>query len=251
MIEISTQYLKLRNIPGGLRIVQFSDLHIFEKNISSLELCVEKINSLKADIVIFTGDAICRGCRYLKELLFYLRKAEAALGKYYCLGNHDYSDGYNSQMVRETMKKADFSLLCNSSEELSFRNKHFFIAGFDDVEKGYLAMDENMKENINSGCIVAVHNPKSFSSLLKYSPSLTLSGHTHGGQIKLPFSDYLYRSYLKSPYISGLYRDREAYLYVNRGIGHAVFDFSFFDKKIAFQSPRINSSSEITLIRTL
>ena len=251
MLDVSTISLKLRNIPQGLRIVQFSDLHIFEKNISTLELCMEKINSLRADLILFTGDAICQGSRYLGEILYYLKKMEASIGKYYCLGNHDYSDGYNSYMVRETMKKADFSLLCNSFEELSFQSGHFFLAGFDDVEKGYLNMDEKMRETLESGCITLVHNPKSFSSFSKFSPSLTLSGHTHGGQIKLPFCDYLYRGYLKSPYIAGLYSEMESYLYVNRGIGHAVFDFSLFEKKIILQSPRINSTPEITLIKTL
>lgn len=250
MIEVVKKKLKLKNLAPNLKIVQFSDLHICKKNLGLLELCIEKINSLKADLLIFTGDAICSGVDYLRELETYLKKTQSSLGKFYCLGNHDYSDGFNSQKVKECLKKSDFELLKNESKFLRFKTHGFFVSGLDDLEKGEPQIKKSALEIGDCGSIWAVHNPINFEKISSCAASLVLSGHTHGGQIRLPFTDKIYKRYLNSPYLSGIYRHGESFLYVNRGIGDAVFHFKFAGHKISLKSPRINSTPEITFIET-
>lgn len=250
MIEIIKKKLRLRNIPAKLKIAQFSDIHIHKNSIKLLEACEEKINALKADLIIFTGDSICNGTRHHQELMNCLKKMEARLGKYYCFGNHDYSDGHEGQKIREVFKKSDFIELSNSSETITRNWQQFSIAGLDDLELG----DQNIEKTANNiktdGSIWITHNPINFEKISEHSPSLVMAGHTHGVQIRIPYSNYIYKKYLNSKYLSGLYCHNNSLLYVNKGLGRSVLDFKIFNSKLSIPTPRIGSNPEITFIET-
>jgi predicted MPP superfamily phosphohydrolase len=242
MFELEIKRLNFGKRFRGLKIVQISDLHICKMNLGLLNEVKEKINSVYADIVIITGDFICNGGECLKELEYLLKGINAKVAKYACMGNHDYADTDCGQKITKVLTKSDFKLLKNNREDLFFNFYSLGFSGLDDPENGKVNYS-----HIQKGDIVLSHNPITFGEALKYSPSLMMSGHTHGGQIKLGILHLLYNKITGYDYIEGLYKKNQSLLYVNRGIGNVVFKPKFWDKEITINTPRINSSSEITL----
>jgi len=200
-------------------IVQISDLHIgglidreFVKH------SVEKINSLKADLVVITGDLVDTKIESVKETVMELTNIKSKYGIYYILGNHEYF--HDPLEIISFMKKTNIKVLLNESvviDELKVN-----IAGVTDLF-GYRVnqLEPNIdkafqKCNSEHKTILLAHQPKFIEELKGYKPDLILSGHTHGGQI-WPF-DHLVK--LQQPYVKGLHKlSNGSTIYVNSGIG--------------------------------
>ncbi len=252
-VEINEQELKLKNFSeqlNGLRVVQISDLHINRWNKALIEETVDRVNSLKADIVVITGDVICNGKKYIPDLISMLKQINATFGKYACLGNHDHSDGDDGQAIIDAYNKADIRILVNESEKLFIKGTPVNIAGADDIELG----DQNifkMMKNINDqkNCIFLTHNPINFKEFARHRPSIVLSGHTHGCQFYSEILNSIYKSILGCEFIKGIYKYGISKLYVNRGIGTSLLTPEIFNKKFYIKTPRLNSTPEITLFK--
>ena len=217
-------------------IVQISDLHIgglidreFVKH------SVEKINSLKADIVVITGDLIDTKIEAVKEAVLELTHIQSKQGIYYILGNHEYF--HDPLEIISFMKRTNIKVLLNECvviDELKVN-----IAGVTDLF-GYRVnqLEPNIdkafqKCNSDYQTILLAHQPKFIEELKDYKPELILSGHTHGGQI-WPFNHLVK---LQQPYVKGLHTlSNGSSIYVNSGIG--------------FWGPpmRLNSQAEIAYI---
>ena len=217
-------------------IVQISDLHIgglidreFVKH------SVEKINSLKADVVVITGDLIDTKIESVKEAVLELTHIRSKYGIYYVLGNHEYF--HDPLEIISFMKETNIRLLLN--ESVTIDELKLNIIGVTDLF-GYRAtllepnIDKAFKEcNANYKSILLAHQPKFIEELKGYKPDLILSGHTHGGQI-WPFKHLVK---LQQPYVKGLHKlSNSSTIYVNSGIG--------------FWGPpmRLNSQAEIAYI---
>ena len=200
-------------------IVQISDLHIgglidreFVKH------SVEKINSLKADIVVITGDLIDTKIEAVKEAVLELTHIQSKQGIYYILGNHEYF--HDPLEIISFMKRTNIKVLLNECvviDELKVN-----IAGVTDLF-GYRVnqLEPNIdkafqKCNSDYQTILLAHQPKFIEELKAYKPDLILSGHTHGGQI-WPFNHLVK---LQQPYVKGLHTlSNGSSIYVNSGIG--------------------------------
>jgi len=217
-------------------IVQISDLHIgglidreFVKH------SVEKINSLKADIVVITGDLIDTKIEAVKEAVLELTHIQSKYGIYYILGNHEYF--HDPLEIITFMKETNIKLLIN--ESVTIDELKLNIVGVTDLF-GYRVnqlepnIDKAFQEcNTDYKTILLAHQPKFIEELKGYKPDLILSGHTHGGQI-WPFNHLVK---LQQPYVKGLHRlSNGSTIYVNSGIG--------------FWGPpmRLNSQAEIAYI---
>jgi predicted MPP superfamily phosphohydrolase len=217
-------------------IVQISDLHIgglidreFVKH------SVEKINSLKADVVVITGDLIDTKIEAVKDTVMELTNIKSKYGIYYILGNHEYF--HDPLEIITFMKKTNIKILLN--ESVAIDELKVNIAGVTDLF-GYRVnhlepnIDKAFKKcNTNYKTILLAHQPKFIEELKDYKPELILSGHTHGGQI-WPFNHLVK---LQQPYVKGLHTlSNGSSIYVNSGIG--------------FWGPpmRLNSQAEITYI---
>jgi len=217
-------------------IVQISDLHIgglidreFVKH------SVEKINSLKADIVVITGDLIDTKIEAVKEAVLELTHIRSKYGIYYILGNHEYF--HDPLEIITFMKETNIKFLLN--ESVTIDELKLNIVGVTDLF-GYRVklLEPNIdkafrKCNTNYQTILLAHQPKFIEELKGYKPELILSGHTHGGQI-WPFNHLVK---LQQPYVKGLHKlPNGPTIYVNSGIG--------------FWGPpmRLNSQAEIAYI---
>jgi len=217
-------------------IVQISDLHIgglIDREF--VRHSVEKINSLKADVVVITGDLIDTKIEAVKEAVLELTHIRSKYGIYYILGNHEYF--HDPLEIIDFMKETNIKPLLN--ESVTIDELKLNIVGVTDLF-GYRVnqlepnIDKAFQEcTTNYQTILLAHQPKFIEELKGYKPDLILSGHTHGGQI-WPFNHLVK---LQQPYVKGLHQlSNGSTIYVNSGIG--------------FWGPpmRLNSQAEIAYI---
>ncbi|MEA3418809.1 MAG: metallophosphoesterase [Campylobacterota bacterium] len=217
-------------------VVQISDLHIgglIDRNF--VKHSIEKINSLKPDIVVITGDLIDTKLESIKEAVFELTHIESKHGIYYILGNHEYfHDPFGIIRYLQTTK---IKVLLN--ESITIDALRVNIVGVTDLFGYRINLLEPDIHQAFKTCnkdyqtILLAHQPKFIEELGSYRPDLILSGHTHGGQI-WPFNHLVS---LQQPYVKGLHKlPNGSLIYVNSGIG--------------FWGPpmRLGSQAEITYI---
>lgn len=222
-----------------LRILQCSDLHIKENtSLEYLDKFVSNINELQPDIVIFTGDLFDDYDIFyqsdqdditLDDIANRLSNIEAKIGKYAVYGNRDYGGGsYKEYGI--LMQESGFTLLKNQVVCLNINGKSFGIGGMDDALFGN---PERIRvvEKLNH-CdykLLLMHEPDCSDDYKDDGIDLILAGHSHGGQIRLPFIDVVTTS-LGEKYISGFYTINESTdskVFVNTGIGTTKIDARF------------------------
>ncbi|WP_096154830.1 MULTISPECIES: metallophosphoesterase [Bacillus] len=236
MITTNHYSIKNKHIPtsfDGLKIVQFSDTHVghtFE--INDLKNVVEKINKEKPDVVFFTGDLMDDPLEFEKaeKLIPILKAIDAPFGKFSIFGNHDHG-GYGTETYVEVMNEAGFTLLKNENTTIEMiDNSKIFIAGVDDLMLGRPDFKQSLK-NIPEGAytILLVHEPDvAYEISEEFSVNLQLSGHSHAGQVQIPFFGPIITPPLGSKYVEGFYELNDLTLYVNRGLGTTREPYRFF-----------------------
>jgi uncharacterized protein len=235
--ELQIKHPLIPNSFDGIKMIQFSDTHLgFQYNLHQFNQLVKKINSLKPDIILFTGDLMDEPNQYteINKLMPILKKLQAPLGKYCIFGNHDHG-GYGSDIYRNIMETTDFSLLLNDSAPIKLSDGSIiYLLGIDDAMLGNPNLPLTLK-NVpkNSFKILLSHAPDLAETASLYPVQWQLSGHSHGGQIKIPFLGALVTPPFGQIYPEGLYSIGEhnpLSLYVNRGIGTTRLPFRFMSK---------------------
>lgn len=216
------------------RIAHISDMHIGGLiDATFVARSVEQINQLKPDLIAITGDLCDAHIEAVKEAINELRHLKSRFGTYYVVGNHEYFHGLDDTIAY--IKTLGIHFLDNRSLKLD----DFYIVGVYDLF-GYRT--ETHIPDITKAMgdippqvptLLLAHQPKYIHYLENYTPSLILSGHTHGGQI-WPFG---YLVSLVQPFVKGLHPlGNNRHIYINSGIG--------------FWGPpmRLGSHAEITCI---
>ncbi|UCD80941.1 MAG: metallophosphoesterase [Desulfobacterales bacterium] len=244
--DLRTEHVSLgfTNLPDsfhGFRIVQISDLHAsYWVGRDYLMEVVREINKLKKDLVVITGDIITGSVnsfwkRWLPAIKGdYLSMVVDVLGnldegdKMAVLGNHDQWDGKKTELrLVSELERIGIRVLRNSSEKLVRGLSSLYVAGTDDywsscnLEKALRNVPQNEFK------ILLCHSPDVRQSIKNGSKiDITLCGHTHGGQVAIPFISHHFIP-IKDPlrYQAGLIKEPYGYTYVNRGIGTLVFPF--------------------------
>ncbi|MCG1020442.1 metallophosphoesterase [Sutcliffiella horikoshii] len=209
---------------SGIKIAQFSDTHIghhFDK--ADLEKVIRKINEEEPDIVVFTGDLMDNPLEYDRSynLIEILRKVKAPLGKFAIFGNHDHG-GYGTETYEEIMEKSEFTVLKNENIQVELIDgSKIYIAGVDDLMLGRPDFRETLR-NIpdDAYTILLAHEGDAADSISEqFHVNLQLSGHSHGGQVQIPFLGPLITPPLGSKFYEGFYQLDDLTLYVNKGLG--------------------------------
>ena len=216
--------LKIDGLPKdlqGLRLLQLSDIHMGAYySAADLRRVVDASNNLRADIGFITGDLITTISDPLDDCLLELKRLKSAYGLWGCLGNHEKYWRIADYATAQARKQNLF-FLRHQAETLKFGNSRINLVGVDHQFKheGYLlGVDKLVKPDEFN--LLLSHNPDVFPVSAKQGFQLTLSGHTHGGQINLEVANTnLNIVDLVTPYTKGLYQKPGSSLYVTSGLG--------------------------------
>ena len=216
----------------GFKIVQFSDTHLSEHfTIDRLQKIVDKINSLSPDLLFFTGDLMDEPNQYaqINQIVTVLKKLEAPFGKFAVYGNHDHG-GYGTDIYRNVITMSGFTLLQNEVRNISMLDeKKISISGIDDLMLGKPSYEGTLGNlNTETFNILLAHEPDAALEAKNFHIHLQLSGHSHGGQVQLPFYGPLITPPYATEYFEGMYDVGNMKLYVNRGLGTTRLPFRFF-----------------------
>jgi hypothetical protein len=215
--------LAIRNLhPAleGLTIVQITDVHLYP--LTQPELVKKSVlmtNELKPDLVVLTGDYVWQDLDAIYELAPLFAGLDAKYGIFSTLGNHDY--WLDADVITRAMESAGLPVLINQGVSIQQGKGSIFVAGLDDGWSGTPDLDETLDgANSSEPVILLCHEPDLADRYsLDGRVDVQLSGHTHGGQIRLPGIGAMVLPYLGRKYDIGLYRVNEMLLYTNRGLG--------------------------------
>lgn len=214
----------------GFKIVHFSDLHygmsVDEKVLSNL---VDKINKTKPDIVVFTGDLIDKKKNYTegdtKLLTKYLSKIKSSYGNYYVNGDDDENiNSFDSIMVNSNFK----SLNNNYEVITSEKNKKILISGIS-ANANIKIFNDIFKDDDYSYKIIMMHYPDNYDLISKYNFDLVLSGHSHNGQVRLPYIGALVKMNNSKEYYDPYYKINDTDMYISGGIGNSKVNLRLFN----------------------
>ncbi len=208
---------------AGLRIAHLTDLHhgLFTP-IEDVERAVELANRLRPDMVALTGDYVTLSSLYIEPVARALGRLRSRLGVYAVLGNHDFQ--VNPAAITRALQAEGIVVLRNRHHPLHAARDRLWLIGVDDLwwqaddfRRAFARVPSREPK------ILLCHNPLGIRDAAHYGVDLVLSGHTHGGQVRLPILSRLYgRSRLGERFIEGWNRLGKTQIYVNRGIGKVV-----------------------------
>jgi hypothetical protein len=229
------------NLPFGrsLRVVQLTDIHagIYMTREDMRRYAAQAI-ALQPDLFVLTGDFISNSMAFLPGCVEEMAKVRARYGTFATLGNHEHLWGRPSD-VEAIFQRHQIPVLTNAHTVIRTVEGAFAVAGIDDLQWGRPDLDAALRGLEPAiPTLLLSHRPEIFPEAAAREIPLTLSGHYHGGQIKLslPGGD-LSLAHIRTPYPEGLYRINTSHLYVSRGIG------------TTFTPVRLNARPEVTLFQ--
>ena len=231
-VQVKELDIFLRGLPAelaGFKLVQISDVHVgplLRKD--WVAQVVDRIARLSPDAVAITGDLVDGRVHEIAEHVAPLSRLRPPRGMYFTTGNHEYYSGVEEWYAH--LPSLGVRPLRNERVELA---PGLDLAGIEDPTGAPDLPRALAGRDPSRALVLLAHQPRQFMEASRHGVSLTLSGHTHGGQI-WPFS---WLVALAQPYLAGLHRRGESQLYVSRGTG--------------FWGPpmRVFAPAEITLLR--
>jgi predicted MPP superfamily phosphohydrolase len=238
------------SIPGlpqefdGLAIAQVSDLHVGPHTSRRfLDRVARTIHDLSPDVVAVTGDLVDDRAEDVAAYASALGRLDAPLGVFVIAGNHDVYAGWDT-VEHRLRNEVPARLLLNEAHLIRRGDATLVLAGTGDPAGGHRGnsraapdVERTLAGAPNGSTVIALaHNPALWPALAKRGVALTLSGHTHWGQLALPSLGWS----LASPFLThamGAYREHESLLYISPGTGYWGIPF------------RLGAFPEVTLVR--
>lgn len=216
-----------------MRLVQLSDIHISASfPVERLERVVRRVNALRPDMVVFTGDLFTRYASYgdAAAASRALGRLCARYGKFAVWGNHDKVGGCVS-VYANLLESAGFTLLVNETTRLFLANgAQLLVGGLDDAIFGKADLDGLCREMAVAQAdykLLLMHEPDLADGLLPGAANLVLAGHSHGGQVRLPLLGAPVSAQLARKYVAGFYWVNGTRLFVNSGVGTSALPVRF------------------------
>lgn len=225
-ITVTETEIELRHWPSvfdGLRVAFLTDLHASPQTpCAFLERVVDETNRLQPDLILLGGDYVTRGTEYIRPVAQVLGKLRAPLGIYGVMGNHDHVAG--TAPIRSALQQVGIVDVTNSGRWLKVDGSRVRIAGVGDLWHDRQDLNAALAGVTDRDPVILLsHNPDYAMKLTDLRVGLVLSGHTHGGQIRLPqVGALITNSKYGSRLLSGLISIDILQLYVSRGVGTVV-----------------------------
>jgi len=225
-------WLKVRRLRIGSgapshRLVHFTDIH-HKGDRAYLETVIKTINSLSADFVCFTGD-IVEEEKYLAEALELMARIKSPM--YGVPGNHDYWSKISFQPVQKCFAATGGAWLMDEQRKIADGKINLIGVTCSHANQATVPLE---RSSLN---ILLMHYPAWANKLGDQKFDLMLAGHSHGGQVRIPFYGPIMVPFGVDKYDLGLFQTKSGPLYVNSGIGY-IYDYHF----------RFNCRPEITVI---
>jgi len=230
-IALERHYLYIPNLPQyweGRKLILVSDIH---SSIIVGHVYIRKAFSMiiaeKPDILVMAGDFVTGPRTYMDPLARELKKLITDLEnteKIAILGNHDYWS--DADYVKKGLRENRFNILVNEKIRVGPHGSYLTLLGSDDMWMGIIDIP-GLLEGVDlqrEAVILLSHNPDVFPMAVENNVPIVLAGHSHGGQINLPF---IGPPILPCKYAMGFYRKGNSLLYVNRGLGTILFPLRF------------------------
>jgi hypothetical protein len=232
--RVVRQDIALRRWPArleGFTLALLSDFH-YDPYFSEhpLHAAIGMVNGLRPDLVVLTGDfvtapGLSRGRETFRQAALtaepcarLLQQMQAAHGLWAVLGNHDCFT--NPGVVAGALRTQGIQVLANRSAAIESSGVRFWLGGVDDVLGGGADLDSTLRQvPEDEATILLVHEPDYADYVARRPVDLQLSGHSHGGQVRIPFLGPLYLPRMARKYVWGLYRIGGLTLYTNPGLG--------------------------------
>jgi predicted MPP superfamily phosphohydrolase len=221
--RVETVRLTSRSLPARaapLRFAQLSDIHLRRLRRRHDRL-VEVIRDQAVDFVFLTGDLIGHRTARWEALIGLLGRLECRHGVFACRGNWEIRFGPRPATLREKLSGAGVELLLNESRSIQTDAGAIRVAGVDDLVQGWPDFDSALRDGASADyTILLSHAPLAGRFVTEESGvDLVLSGHTHGGQIRIPLLWHLFLPRGRGGFVAGLYEADWGQVYVNRGFG--------------------------------
>ena len=233
LLIVNREKLESSYLQSPLKIVFFGDTHLGEFNDNDqLDRIVAKINAENPDLVIFTGDLIGSSGDFTADpeaIAQSLGQIQATYAKVAVIGNHEYAllDQYNYE---DLMEAGGFTVLVDDWLDITELNVR--LLGLDDVYRGNpdtTLTDEALDGSYN---ILITHEPDIVDKMASDQVQLVLAGHTHGGQISLPYLTEKILPANGKKYVKGLFSigsEGQTKLFVTKGTGMTKLPFRFMN----------------------
>ena len=228
LVELTLPIKRLPAVWDGVRIAQLSDFHYDDTfSVVPLRKAITLINRLQPDLILLTGDFVTvpsfsgnrkRAANAIDPCAELLAEMKAKLGTFACLGNHDAAT--DPVRIISVLQARQIKTLRNSAEPLEKDGRRLWLAGIDDVIEGSADLDATLQKIPSDEAVVLMaHEPDFATHVAKYPIDLQLSGHSHGGQVRIPFLGAPVLPELAVKFPKGLYHMGGLTLYTNVGIG--------------------------------
>ena len=211
---------KLPSAWDGVRIAHITDIHLGQyTSYDQIRDIVDISNAQNPDIVVLTGDYITKSKTPLGPLVEAFRSLQAKLGKFAVLGNHDYNN--STQAIINHAKSAGIEMMRNEHRFITKQGSPICIAGVEDLWTKRIDASKSLKGvRKNIPTILLCHNPD-YAEMLPddVNIDLMICGHTHGGQVKIPFCDAPVLPIRHKKYAEGLVKGPRCPVFISRGLG--------------------------------
>ncbi len=231
IVTVNRYKIFLPNLPtsfNGFSIAQLTDIH-FGTLVSAafVEDVVATTNQLKTDLIVCTGDYVHERntAKEIDTVWPILAKLQARYGVYSVLGNHDHWADTERSLYWLDRTGQDLRHKCIPIQK---GNERIVLGGAGDLWEDSLNIDRAFSNSSENDCrILLSHNPDSVDQEFNSKVSLVLSGHTHGGQVRVPFYGATVLPVQNKKYSSGIIDTPKTKLFISRGIGWAIIPVRF------------------------
>jgi predicted MPP superfamily phosphohydrolase len=211
----------------GFTIALLSDFHYDPYfSVHPLHSAIGMVNQLRPDMIVLTGDFVSvpmfgderKGALNAEPCARLLRQMSAPHGLWAVMGNHD--EGTDREIVTRALQTESIHVLANQSEPIERDGARFWLAGVNDV----LSYTADLTQTLlpvppSEAIILLAHEPDFADEAARFPIDLQLSGHSHGGQIRIPLLPPLYLPIMAKKYVLGTYHVGSLLLYTNAGLG--------------------------------